>query len=192
MNKNLDLIFLLCTIMIVGFQMSLPHFLGSSERVLYHDNDISKTTVPHQELVSSKEKALSKVEIGSGVYARPFESWPLDKSLPCLKPTKEQARKRPVTPADAHNGFLFMKLMKTGGSTAAGINVRIMREAAKLSPVGETYSFCQGRFEHCWGYEMLEGRGLDTSFAWTVIREPTKRAVSQFYHFQVSRENVGE
>lgn len=199
MNKRIDQIFLLCTITVVGFQLSLPYFLGKSEKALYHtmkDADeaaiTSKATLSRRSSVTSNTLGYTKVEMGNGVYARPFESWPVDKALPCLKPTKEKARRRPVTPADAHNGFLFMKLMKTGGSTAAGINVRVMREAAKASPVGKTHTFCQGRFEHCWGHEMLDGRGSDTSFAWTVVREPTERAVSQFYHFQVSRENIGE
>jgi hypothetical protein len=33
-------------------------------------------------------------------------------------------------------------------------------------------------------------RNPTKSFLWTIIRDPTKRAVSQFFHFQVSRSKV--
>jgi hypothetical protein len=207
MRVQTDLIFVICTAAVVGFQMCLPYFLSKSDRALHHRGGDNAPPMNHQQWHRQETAAAAKTpgtamidtnshtmeDIGLGVYARPFDSWPLDMPLPCLKPTDEQKiTKRPITPATAHNGFLFMKLMKTGGSTAAGMNIRIMREAAKQSSIGESHLYCQGRFEHCWGHEMLEGRDLASSFAWTVIRDPTKRAVSQFYHFQVSREGVGK
>jgi hypothetical protein len=205
MRVQTDLIFVICTAAVVGFQMCLPYFLSKSDQALHHRGDnnalMNRQLLHRQETAGAAKtpgtatiatNSHTMEEIGLGVYARPFDSWPLDLPLPCLKPTDERTAKRPITPAMAHNGFLFMKLMKTGGSTAAGMNIRIMREAAKQSAVGESHLYCQGRFEHCWGHEMLEGRGLASSFAWTVIRDPTKRAVSQFYHFQVSREGVGK
>jgi hypothetical protein len=209
MRFQIDLIFAICTVAVVCFQLCLPYFMSQSDQALHHHRHLGlqhrgdqvdppskhqqQSPVPTIRGTETADKnVLIKEEIGLGVYARPYASWPTDFPLPCLKPTDERVTKRPITPATAHNGFLFMKLMKTGGSTAAGMNIRIMREAAKQSAaVGATHQYCQGRFEHCWGHDMLEGRGLASSFAWTVIRDPTKRAVSQFYHFQVSREGTG-
>jgi hypothetical protein len=37
---------------------------------------------------------------------------------------------------------------------------------------------------------MFSGRTAGKSFLWTVLREPTARVVSQFFHFQVSKRNV--
>lgn len=201
MRVQTERILLICTVAIVGFQMCIPYFLAKRDRAqsiirnatplnqLHRQTAIVPKTL---EAAASETAFIKKEEIGLGIYARSFDSWPQNQPLPCIKPTDDRAKKRPITPTKAHNGFLFMKLMKTGGSTAAGINVRLMREAAKQSAVGDTYKYCQGRFEHSWGHEMLEGRIPTSSFAWTVIRDPTMRAVSQFFHFQVSRENVGK
>lgn len=85
------------------------------------------------------------------------------------------------------NGVMFMKLMKTGGSTATGITMRIAKHTAMRND--ETFWICRGRWDHNWAYDMLEHRLRNESFTWTLIRNPTKRIVSEFYHFEVSREN---
>ena len=36
-------------------------------------------------------------------------------------------------------------------------------------------------------HSLFKDRFQDQSFLWSVIRDPTKRAVSQFFHFEVSR-----
>jgi hypothetical protein len=129
-------------------------------------------------------------DVGQGVLARSFDPW--NRPLPCFPPDEKKHFQKPVSPAHVHQGFLFMKLMKTGGSTAAGINIRIAREAARRENNNNNtrFQFCQGRWEHAWGYEMLQGRNRNTSFTWTLVREPTRRVISQFFHFKVSRENV--
>jgi hypothetical protein len=142
----------------------------------------------HNATVSGSSSRLFE-DVGQGVLARSFEPWK-GPQLPCFPPDEKRHFHKPVSPAHVHRGFLFMKLMKTGGSTAAGINIRIAREAARRQNSNNQFQFCQGRWEHAWGYEMLQGRERNTSFTWTIVREPTKRAISQFFHFKVSRENV--
>lgn len=106
--------------------------------------------------------------------------------VPCFKPDERMTGRLGYrSPVDS--GFLFMKLQKTGGSTATGITMRIARNTAIRK--NETFRFCRGRWDHSWAFHMLRNRSRSDSFTWTVVREPTRRAVSQYYHFQVSREN---
>lgn len=142
--------------------------------------------------VSSNPARRRKTADNASEFARAFLPWPSDVPLPCLPPLDRKNFHRVSSPPSTTNGFLFMKLMKTGGSTAAGIHLRIMREIARRGNQG--FDFCRGRFDHAWGYEMMANatttQAQHDTFAWTVVREPTRRAISQFYHFQVSRENV--
>lgn len=137
------------------------------------------------------KSALPVENIANGVIARAYEAW--SGPLPCFAPDDIKQYRKPSTPSNVHRGFMFMKLMKTGGSTAAGINIRIMKHAAQeVQRQKQTkFQFCQGRFEHAWGYDMLAGRPRNSaSFAWTTVRDPTERAISQFFHFEVSRKKT--
>jgi hypothetical protein len=122
--------------------------------------------------------------LDAGVVARSF-TW--NSSLPCLKPDYPMRQKHGFR-QPATNGFLFMKLVKTGGSTAAGVAMRIAKRTAKRE--NKKFWICRGRWDHSWAFKMLKDRRRDESFTWTLLREPTKRAISQFFHFEVSRENT--
>jgi hypothetical protein len=130
--------------------------------------------------------------MSAGIIARAFPMW--DKPLPCFAPEEKKFFAKAVSLPNVHKGFMFMKLMKTGGSTAAGVNIRIMEHAAKqvqMQESGNNFRFCQGRFEHAWGHDMLANHQRDgASFTWTMVRDPTNRAISQFFHFQVSRQKL--
>ena len=132
---------------------------------------------------SEKNKNFTEA-IREGVFARSF-TW--NSSLPCLKPDPPMRQKNGFR-QPATNGILFMKLVKTGGSTAAGVTMRIAKKTAERSH--KKFWICRGRWDHSWAFNMLRNRRREESFTWTLIREPTKRAVSQFFHFEVSRENT--
>jgi len=51
-------------------------------------------------------------------------------------------------------------------------------------------TMCKVRFEHGTAITTVPNRDQAASFLWTVIRNPTKRAISQFFHFHVSRGKV--
>lgn len=172
-----------------------PVKLESTVNSSAEDDHLARTFTESEEWVETVSD--------TGVIARAFDPWDNNKPLPCFAPDDEKHYTKPVPLPSIHKGFMFMKLMKTGGSTAAGINIRIMRDvaervqkandtaaAATISTTANTFQYCQGRFEHAWGYEMLADRERNgTSFTWTLVREPTKRVVSQFFHFIVSRKN---
>jgi hypothetical protein len=86
-----------------------------------------------------------------------------------------------------------MKPYKTGSSTSSGVNLRISRGIARR--LDRKYDRCKARQDHGPWMDMpaasmyskrVEGR----SFLWTIVREPTNRVVSLFFHMQVSRMGV--
>ena len=103
-------------------------------------------------------------------------------------------------------GFFFLKTFKTASSTSAGVNLRIARNVARRvqkeqqSQVDDTsnnnnvtFDFCKARFDHGqpWhrhGATLFGNRTVHQSFLWAILRHPTQRAVSQFFHFAVSRK----
>lgn len=124
----------------------------------------------------------------SAILPRVFNPWPRNESLPCYPPDKNWWH-HTVLRSPADTGLLFIKPMKTGGSTAAGVHVRIARHVARRQE-HSSYEICKGRWDHTRAHKMFPNRIPQKSFLWTVVREPTARAISQFFHFQVSRDNV--
>lgn len=118
-----------------------------------------------------------------GVNARAFQ-W--NGPMPCFKPDPAMKTLYGYR-SPAESGILFMKLQKTGGSTAAGITMRIARNTAIRKR--EKFWICRGRWDHGWAHHLLYNRNRSQSFTWTVLREPTQRIVSAFFHFEVSRKN---
>jgi hypothetical protein len=124
----------------------------------------------------------------SAILPRVFDPWPRNQSLPCYPPGKNWFH-HTVLRSPADTGLLFIKPMKTGGSTAAGVHVRMARHVARRQEKA-AFEICKGRWDHTRAKNLVPNRIPQKSFLWTVIREPTARAISQFFHFQVSRENV--
>lgn len=125
-----------------------------------------------------------------------FQSWPSDVPLPCLLPDdnwnqiSRQAQKR-------KRGLFFAKLYKTGSSTGAGIHLRISRNIAirqqMTFPNGTIAPICRAKFFHIAnnpGLRLYNKRDKSGSILWTTIREPTRRAISAFFHFGVSRRQL--
>jgi hypothetical protein len=126
----------------------------------------------------------------SGVLARPFDTWSFN-TLPCFEPEEdwyEMTRQN----EPSNKGFLFVKPYKTASSTTSGVNLRIARNVARREQT--KYKVCRARFDHgpdyYPGYTLYKNRDPNRSFLWTVIRDPTERATSQFFHFKVSREKI--
>jgi hypothetical protein len=87
-------------------------------------------------------------------------------------------------------GLIYVKIPKTSSSTCAGINIRIARK------VGERVRGLDkdNRPKRC-GHTYRHGRKAllkrrSPNILWTLLRDPAKRAISEFYHFHVSRKGV--
>jgi Galactose-3-O-sulfotransferase len=141
--------------------------------------------------IHRKTSSLSPADNFEGVYARAFDPWPEGRPLPCLEPNPVDDQYGSILPTK--DGILFLKPYKTGSSTSSGVNLRISRALAWRQ--NRPYEFCKARFDHGpWvdspAAAMYGNRNRDSSILWTIVREPTKRAVSLFFHFQVSRMGV--
>jgi hypothetical protein len=180
--------------------------LGSS-------NNTGFTSLAHDEMTSGN---INHDNSFSGVKARGFEPWPADTPLPCFLPEPDWQMPT-VQSTPSRVGFLYLKPFKTGSSTAAGIHLRISRNVARRKqqhlpaaalPESQMNAppsdpMCRARFGH--GPQpfpalmLFANRTKRTStthnndssyssFLWTMIREPSQRVVSEFYHFYVSRK----
>ena len=176
------------------------------------------------------------------IPSRVFSKWNGSTTLPCFPPTdignnthnnnnnnnntqqhQQQLQflhwtdkrnlKRPAT-----DGLFFLKLLKTGSTTASSIHVRIAYNLARrrrrhrqwnnhtnaTTAVTTTtttsstttsnneyyYPICATRHLHGWAGPRMYHYGqrhAATSLLWTILREPTARYLSEFFHFQVSR-----
>jgi hypothetical protein len=164
------------------------------------NNNIHSTMMkdlPKAAVVELKEEDLPTVF--EGVRARPFTPHSYSKNhpnqnqtLPCFPPEANWRGSVQETPSDV--GFLFLKACKTGSSTSAGVNLRMARNVARRQQQQDgkdnNYEICRSRFDHAFASDRYATRKVDDSFLWSVIRSPTKRFVSQFFHFMVSRRKL--
>lgn len=120
-----------------------------------------------------------------GVWARAFDALPAGREVPCPMP-EENWKDYTTESSPADTGLLFLKPYKTGSSTASGINLRISRNTARRR--NKEHDMCRVRFDHAWASSKFPTRDRDNSFLWTLVRDPTKRVVSQFFHFEISRD----
>jgi Galactose-3-O-sulfotransferase len=141
--------------------------------------------------VQTQPYTLSLTRNFSGVVARAFKPWPADTPLPCY-PAEKEWESMDIQFSPANEGFLYLKPYKTGSSTTSGVNLRIARNVARRQQ-GDI-KICKTRFDHgpdfTPGTTLFKHRDPSKSFLWTILREPTSRAVSQFFHFEVSRKKL--
>lgn len=180
---------------IVALQLYLNFSLRSGWDAPVSCSDVSQTSALSSSLwIPSIQHILPKGSTAGntfgGIRPRAFEEWKYGK-VPCFPPDDKWYL--PATHRiPAREGFFLLKEMKTGGSTAAGIHLRIARnEARRQFPSDLKYRFCKTRNDHAIASRQdYAHRNREKSFLWTVIRDPTTRATSQFFHFQVSRNKV--
>jgi hypothetical protein len=133
----------------------------------------------------SHDEQQSGIILTKRLHPRSFPKWKHD--FPCFEPEplwfQTSVQKTPT-----REGFFYLKELKTGSSTLSGVHLRISKNVAlRQSP----FRICKVRFDHPPAVTLQYGkRRRSKSFLWSVIRDPTNRAISQFFHFQVSREKV--
>jgi len=123
-------------------------------------------------------------------YNGPYKIYPKwNEPFPCV-PAEIQWKSVQVQRSPSAEGLLYVREMKTGSSTLAGVLLGIAhRKAKELLPNSELP--CKMRVDHSparnMGYAV---RDKKRSFMISLLRDPTRRAMSQFFHFRVSDDGA--
>lgn len=109
-------------------------------------------------------------------------------------------------------GLIYIKIDKAASSSLAGINIRLAHKVgAKVLPPRKTNlhlsQVCSHTYTHGRASDIirsLDGDNINNSLPtttpslsrpphllWTFLRDPVRRAVSEYYHFWVSRRGYG-
>lgn len=112
---------------------------------------------------------------------------PYNRSLPCFDKDVKRQPKLPGYPSD---GFLLTKCKKTGSTTAVSVTLRIMDRLQQRSAKQGKPIVCPCQLHHgSASLKNFQKRSLD-SFLWSIVREPTARAISHFFFEEVSRNQT--
>jgi hypothetical protein len=106
-------------------------------------------------------------------WTEPFPCFPAEKSWKAVKTQR----------SPAHEGLLYTREMKTGSSTLAGVILRLAnRKSKELLP--DSHVPCKLRMDHSSATSMdYANRDKKKSFLMSLLRDPTKRAISHVCHF---------
>jgi len=156
---------------------------GSSEtkNVLYNSWGTSKS------ISTGKQASDKEVEEYKGPQTT-WESWPEDNPFPCF-PGESKMKTVPVQRSPSDTGLQFVREMKTASSTVAGVLLRLAhRKGAFLLDEG---GLCRMRVDHSSAqHQKYADRDKKRSYLISLLREPTKRAISHFFHFHVSERKT--
>jgi Galactose-3-O-sulfotransferase len=153
------------------YRYELLDFVGVPENTIRE----SHSTLPQQQ----QEESSSKTTWDLSNYSGPARAFPVyTYPFPCF-PAEESNYLMLSTPAQ--EGILFQRPMKTGSTTVAGI---VMRMAHRRKLPGT--NACQHRAFHGGAMQYnYVNRTIGKSFLFSILRDPTKKAISLFFHFKV-------
>lgn len=115
--------------------------------------------------------------IFQGVTARAFEPW--TNEVRCF-PKEDKS-----TP-QKERGMMFLKTMKTGSTTAMGVQMKIAQnEAQRANSTADEP--CESVHKHQFAFRGFPNRDRKKSFLWSIVRDPTSRLVSYLFFHYVSR-----
>lgn len=119
-----------------------------------------------------------------GIRVRAFQKWHPNFELPCF-PLEKHWNKGRVQLSPTTTGLLFVKPAKSGSTSAASVTLRI---ASRLA-AQHGYKLCKNRVQHSHASKLqYSKRERQKSVLWSMIRDPTTRIVSQYFHMFVSRQ----
>ena len=87
----------------------------------------------------------------------------------------------------AHEGLLFQRPVKTGSTSLTSIVLRLVHRYASVLPEDSPVRWCKYRSMHATSRILdFEHRDRDRSYLISVVRDPTLKAISRYFHFDVS------
>ncbi|KAL7577566.1 hypothetical protein ACA910_015094 [Epithemia clementina (nom. ined.)] len=140
---------------------------------------------------SSKQKTDDEQQQNSHDHteAIPSRVWQKHQGgFPCY-----HGQKRLMVQEPAHEGFLFQRPMKVGSTTMVSVVLRLAHNRSPWlnnnktqgKPINQIKCIHRSMHGNALGLE-YDKRDRNKSFLFSLIRHPTKRAISQFFHFGVS------
>lgn len=106
------------------------------------------------------------------------------KTLPCYPSSKNWLDSN-IRSQQTRTGIFFVESSKTDSTTGTSITLKM------ASSFSKDYKMCKVRFSHASASKMqYHERDEERSFLWSLVREPTSRAMLEFAHYQVSWRNV--
>jgi hypothetical protein len=127
--------------------------------------------------VSFKKKMRSYINMTN--YGGPSTTWKVyPHKFPCVPGESKHLLSTP-----AHEGILFQRPVKTGSTTLTAIILRFVQRYASSA----SSSICKYRAMHATSRELdFVNRKREQSYLLSVIRDPTLKAISRYFHFDVS------
>ena len=174
--------------------------LGSSRDLTLTQADANNFLRPAHQRSASNTASLEVMDpVQHGVQPRAFPLWNPGTPLPCKAlEGGSQWNQLSVQRRKAATGLLFVKPAKAGSTTAASVTLRIASRLATKRRQSQNNRnqnnpssplLCKNRVQHAYTYKMgYDRRDRKKSVLWSVLRDPTSRAISQFFHFHVSRQ----
>lgn len=148
-------------------EIESPVYVSSSKK-----NVIPETPRPETPMNATSGASLARVY---PKFEHPF---------PCFE---GESQLMTITPA--HEGLLFQRPHKVGSTTMVGIVLRLAHNRA--NSMNKTFEKCKHRTMHGTAIEMEYGqRDVAKSFLLSILRHPTKRAISDFFHFGVTAHQI--
>ena len=127
-----------------------------------------------QQQQEQQQQSRSNIHRIWSIFNHPFPCYPGSIQLMSTKP--------------AYKGILFQRPMKVGSTTMVGI---VLRLAHSRSPWMDRNIKCEHRTNHGTALSYDYGnRHRSKSFLLGLVRDPTKRAISEFFHFGVSANDI--
>jgi hypothetical protein len=91
-------------------------------------------------------------------------------------------------------GLIYAKSPKAASSTAAGITMQMAHNIAarkfNITAGEKNPLICTHNWTHPFAFFNIHARRKDPSLLWTIVRQPSKHALSIFFHFAVGRKGL--
>ena len=162
-----------------------PPSSASREAVLLFEHDrLGSVWSPSSPVVNKKALVVHDTQQQQRPRSNIYRKWPMfNHPFPCYRGPIQLMSTEP-----ARKGILFQRPMKVGSTTMVGI---ILRLAHTKSRWMDRNIKCEHRTNHGTALSYDYGhRDPSKSFLLGLVRDPTKRAISEFFHFAVSANDM--